>query len=988
MIAIKRCVTAVVAALLIVCLTAPGLAAEQYALLVGVRSYDKPELKQLRYTEADVWAFYNVLSDMGYEDKNVFLMTQTAGALYPDRVPRRAQILQKLRQLIAACKPEDSLIVALAGHGVQFRDSKDTYFCPMDADLKKRDTLLSIDTIYKQLEDCKARIKLMFVDACRDTQVLGARAVRTVDLQETMAAHSKFPPRGSAAFFSCSATQKAYESPELGHGVFFHFVIEGMRGKADFDGDKKIDLPELELFVKRGAANYAQKQFNTRQIPELLNFTSGLPTIADWEDKKTGWLSLNYQEAGLKISQEIPDATTRTPVVAGVMPGSEADKAGLKRGDVLLKMDGRKLRDIDHVVRIEDEYKAGETVKFEISRDGKTMTLPVVLEAAPRFSDWTQKVRALAQQGAGWAQFRMGENHLYGYGVPQDFKLATQWYQKAADQNYREGHFGLGMMYRDGLGVKKDVVKGMSYLRKAAALDHRSAMVELGHLYLNGNGVDKDATEAVRWYRMAAEQGLAEGQFNLALCYSNGDGVAQDDKLAVQWHQKAAALDHLDARMQLAWHYTNGAGVEQDYAAARRVVESLVEDDNAYGINLLGDIYYYGNGAEKNNAKALKYYQLAADRGEAAAQHNLAYMYANGEGVAADDAIAVKYARLAAESGQIDAMGLLAGLYLEGRGGLPKDAEEATRWYTRAAEAGEHYAQFNLGLNYENGLGVEKDRQKAIYWLKKSAAQQNAGAKRVLGQIHRVMGGESNFKLAKEWLTQAIDAGDIEAPFYLALMHERGEGVPTNKQEAFRLYKVAAEKGIAAAQFNLGVYHRNGIATAVDYDTALAWFKKSAAQDFPEGINALGDVHYFGHGVEKDYKIAIRYFKQAAAKDFGEAMFNLGFVHEKGQGVTADPVEAVRWYQKSAEAGFSNGANSLGNAYYVGYGVKKDASLAAKYYRQAADSGLAASQRSLAQLYLRGEGVTKDRNEAIRLLQKAAAQGDEKSRKQLDGLQP
>ena len=38
-------------------------------------------------------------------------------------------------------------------------------------------------------------------------------------------------PKGVVALFSCSAKEKAYESDKLKHGVFFHYVIEALRGK-------------------------------------------------------------------------------------------------------------------------------------------------------------------------------------------------------------------------------------------------------------------------------------------------------------------------------------------------------------------------------------------------------------------------------------------------------------------------------------------------------------------------------------------------------------------------------------------------------------------------------------------------------------------------------------------------------------------------------------------------------------------------------------
>ena len=37
-------------------------------------------------------------------------------------------------------------------------------------------------------------------------------------------------PEGIVALFSCSEREKSWESPELKHGVFFYYFLEGWRG--------------------------------------------------------------------------------------------------------------------------------------------------------------------------------------------------------------------------------------------------------------------------------------------------------------------------------------------------------------------------------------------------------------------------------------------------------------------------------------------------------------------------------------------------------------------------------------------------------------------------------------------------------------------------------------------------------------------------------------------------------------------------------------
>ena len=54
----------------------------------------------------------------------------------------------------------------------------------------------------------------------------------------------------------------------------------------------------------------------------------------------------------------------------------------------------------------------------------------------------------------------------------------------------------------------------------------------------------------------------------------------------------------------------------------------------------------------------------------------------------------------------------------------------------------------------------------------------------------------------KEWKPLA-EQGVTEAQFNLALMYEKGVGVPQDYKEAVRWYTLAAEQGIREAQYNL-----------------------------------------------------------------------------------------------------------------------------------------------------------------------------------------
>jgi len=68
-------------------------------------------------------------------------------------------------------------------------------------------------------------------------------------------------------------------------------------------------------------------------------------------------------------------------VVTQVEPDSPAGKAGLKVGDVITELDGKKVSDAGELQVEVGQKRPGTTIKLEVMRDGKDVNLPVTLEA-------------------------------------------------------------------------------------------------------------------------------------------------------------------------------------------------------------------------------------------------------------------------------------------------------------------------------------------------------------------------------------------------------------------------------------------------------------------------------------------------------------------------------------------------------------------------------------------------------------------------------
>lgn len=92
---------------------------------------------------------------------------------------------------------------------------------------------------------------------------------------------------------------------------------------------------------------------------------------------------------GVAVAESIapPDADPRTPrtvlVVSHVQPDSPADAAGLRSGDLLLRIDGQVLLHPVQLQRLVMTQTPGQAVTLTVFRDGETQTLDATLGERP-----------------------------------------------------------------------------------------------------------------------------------------------------------------------------------------------------------------------------------------------------------------------------------------------------------------------------------------------------------------------------------------------------------------------------------------------------------------------------------------------------------------------------------------------------------------------------------------------------------------------------
>jgi S1-C subfamily serine protease len=66
-----------------------------------------------------------------------------------------------------------------------------------------------------------------------------------------------------------------------------------------------------------------------------------------------------------------------------VSPGSPAEQAGVRAGDVLVRFASHEIRDIYDYTRVLGEQKPGDRVEAVVRRDGAEVALTLTLAARP-----------------------------------------------------------------------------------------------------------------------------------------------------------------------------------------------------------------------------------------------------------------------------------------------------------------------------------------------------------------------------------------------------------------------------------------------------------------------------------------------------------------------------------------------------------------------------------------------------------------------------
>ncbi len=256
---------------------------------------------------------------------------------------------------------------------------------------------------------------------------------------------------------------------------------------------------------------------------------------------------------------------------------------------------------------------------------------------------------------------------------------------------------------------------------------------------------------------------------------------------------------------------------------------------------------------------------------------------------------------------------------------------------------------------------------------------------------------------------QNAEQGNVTAQYFVSIAYQLGLGVETNRAEALKWTKLAANQGMPRAERRLGWMLQNGLGTTANLVEAAKWYRLGAEHGDAPAQNCLGWLYQKGMGVERDPKQALSWYQKAAEQGDLQAKKYLAWMYAGGAygptnvievgadaqirsgGFAPDHDLAEQWMRKAvdlnrAEGQYEFGCLLMSERNQQGYEDTNRFADAGEYFRKAAEQGHASAQYRLADMYHVGNLGNDQRSNCIPWFLKSAAQGNSEAQARLGEL--
>lgn len=186
-----------------------------YLVCVGISDYPKEE-NDLRFPVKDASDIYTLYKKNGVHES----------VLLTDSTATKAQVLKAMNQVYSQATSNDIAVFYFGGHGIM-------------GSLMLHDDNLPYHIFRKAFAQCKAKTKIIFIDACHAGSLRENKRSGTNDTDNVV------------VFLSSRTNELSGEQFLYQNGYFSHCLLKALRGKADQNRDKVITARELFEYTSK-----------------------------------------------------------------------------------------------------------------------------------------------------------------------------------------------------------------------------------------------------------------------------------------------------------------------------------------------------------------------------------------------------------------------------------------------------------------------------------------------------------------------------------------------------------------------------------------------------------------------------------------------------------------------------------------------------------------------------------------------------------------
>jgi PKD repeat protein len=279
-----------------------------WAVAVGISAY--VEVPDLAYARADAEEFARWLTRTGVPVDHVTTLFDGDATL--------TRVRAALGWLRRMAEPDDLVFFYFAGHGYQAPDDNgdeadgaDEFLVLADTvEDAKEETALRDDEFGRFLDQIRSQHVVVVFDSCFSGGEGRSLSGGTRPLPGVTDLFNDFSLEGRLVLAAAAENQESQEDALLGHGVFTYFLLQGLEGKADADGDCQVTVDEIYTYVTDQVSRFAREALGKEQDPEIRGRGTLGIVVAQLNQPPRAAFSVKPTALTLSVSARFSDASS------------------------------------------------------------------------------------------------------------------------------------------------------------------------------------------------------------------------------------------------------------------------------------------------------------------------------------------------------------------------------------------------------------------------------------------------------------------------------------------------------------------------------------------------------------------------------------------------------------------------------------------------------------------------------------------------------